>query len=176
MSTLLSMASPWITPERARIRSDRTVLPPGRRIPRSCARPEFTLHTALIFPLPVTPRRVWLLLRTCVHPQMERHRVRCVNEGHARLRRHLPQELEDKRLSKVEILRAAITISNTWGACWTRTHPGWRCHSGTRITALLQQRTECSSVKNTCSSWHSHINVPQIQPSERLRDQTLNSD
>uniref|UniRef100_A0A671UM62 BHLH domain-containing protein n=1 Tax=Sparus aurata TaxID=8175 RepID=A0A671UM62_SPAAU len=37
-----------------------------------------------------------------------RHRVRCVNEGHARFRRHLPQELEDKRLSKVETLRAAI--------------------------------------------------------------------
>ena len=30
------------------------------------------------------------------------------DEGHARLRMHLPQELEDKRLSKVETPRAAI--------------------------------------------------------------------
>lgn len=40
--------------------------------------------------------------------ERERHRVRCVNEGYARLREHLPQELEEKRLSKVETLRAAI--------------------------------------------------------------------
>lgn len=40
--------------------------------------------------------------------ERERHRVRCVNQGYARLREHLPQELEDKRLSKVETLRAAI--------------------------------------------------------------------
>nr|XP_016849150.1 PREDICTED: achaete-scute homolog 4 [Anolis carolinensis] len=41
--------------------------------------------------------------------ERERQRVRCVNEGYARLRDHLPKELEDKRLSKVETLRAAIT-------------------------------------------------------------------
>ncbi|XP_061922745.1 achaete-scute homolog 3 [Entelurus aequoreus] len=40
--------------------------------------------------------------------ERERHRVRCVNEGYVRLRQHLPQELEDRRLSKVETLRAAI--------------------------------------------------------------------
>lgn len=40
--------------------------------------------------------------------ERERHRVRCVNEGYARLREHLPLEFEDKRLSKVETLRAAI--------------------------------------------------------------------
>ncbi|RVE56442.1 hypothetical protein OJAV_G00221160 [Oryzias javanicus] len=40
--------------------------------------------------------------------ERERHRVRCVNEGYARLREHLPREFEDKRLSKVETLRAAI--------------------------------------------------------------------
>lgn len=40
--------------------------------------------------------------------ERERQRVRCVNEGYARLREHLPQEFEDKRLSKVETLRAAI--------------------------------------------------------------------
>ncbi|XP_028306704.1 achaete-scute homolog 4-like [Gouania willdenowi] len=40
--------------------------------------------------------------------ERERHRVRCVNEGYARLREHLPHEREDKRLSKVETLRAAI--------------------------------------------------------------------
>ncbi|XP_039891024.1 achaete-scute homolog 4 isoform X2 [Simochromis diagramma] len=40
--------------------------------------------------------------------ERERHRVRCVNEGYARLREHLPHEFDDKRLSKVETLRAAI--------------------------------------------------------------------
>ncbi|XP_019370870.1 PREDICTED: achaete-scute homolog 4 [Gavialis gangeticus] len=41
--------------------------------------------------------------------ERERQRVRCVNEGYARLRDHLPKELADKRLSKVETLRAAIS-------------------------------------------------------------------
>ncbi|XP_004414250.1 PREDICTED: achaete-scute homolog 4 [Odobenus rosmarus divergens] len=40
--------------------------------------------------------------------ERERQRVRCVNEGYARLREHLPRELADRRLSKVETLRAAI--------------------------------------------------------------------
>lgn len=40
--------------------------------------------------------------------ERERQRVRCVNEGYARLRDHLPRELADRRLSKVETLRAAI--------------------------------------------------------------------
>nr|XP_048274244.1 achaete-scute homolog 4 [Myodes glareolus] len=34
--------------------------------------------------------------------------LRCVNEGYARLRQHLPRELAGQRLSKVETLRAAI--------------------------------------------------------------------
>ncbi|XP_057583231.1 achaete-scute homolog 5 [Hippopotamus amphibius kiboko] len=40
--------------------------------------------------------------------ERERQRVRCVNEGYARLRGHLPGGLAEKRLSKVETLRAAI--------------------------------------------------------------------
>ncbi|XP_055975546.1 achaete-scute homolog 4 [Sorex fumeus] len=40
--------------------------------------------------------------------ERERQRVRCVNEGYARLREHLPRELAERRLSKVETLRAAI--------------------------------------------------------------------
>ncbi|XP_008521089.1 achaete-scute homolog 4 [Equus przewalskii] len=40
--------------------------------------------------------------------ERERQRVRCVNEGYARLRDHLPRELGGERLSKVETLRAAI--------------------------------------------------------------------
>lgn len=34
--------------------------------------------------------------------------MRHVNEGYARLREHLPDEPTDKRMSKVETLRAAI--------------------------------------------------------------------
>lgn len=40
--------------------------------------------------------------------ERERLRVHCVNEGYARLREHLPQEFKEKRLSKVETLRAAM--------------------------------------------------------------------
>lgn len=40
--------------------------------------------------------------------ERERERVRCVNEGYAKLKRHLPVDTKDKRISKVETLRAAI--------------------------------------------------------------------
>lgn len=40
--------------------------------------------------------------------ERERQRVRCVNEGYAKLRHHLPAEYVERRLSKVETLRAAI--------------------------------------------------------------------
>ncbi|XP_015208793.2 achaete-scute homolog 4-like [Lepisosteus oculatus] len=40
--------------------------------------------------------------------ERERQRVRGVNEGYARLRRHLPPGVADGRLSKAETLRAAI--------------------------------------------------------------------
>lgn len=41
--------------------------------------------------------------------ERERQRVRCVNQGYAKLRDHLPgRGAADKRLSKVETLRAAI--------------------------------------------------------------------
>uniref|UniRef100_F6SUJ3 BHLH domain-containing protein n=1 Tax=Ciona intestinalis TaxID=7719 RepID=F6SUJ3_CIOIN len=40
--------------------------------------------------------------------ERERQRVKCVNEGYARLREHLPDEYAEKRLSKVETLRGAI--------------------------------------------------------------------
>lgn len=44
--------------------------------------------------------------------ERERQRVKCVNEGYARLRHHLPEEYLEKRLSKVETLRAAIKYIN----------------------------------------------------------------
>ncbi|EDV26902.1 uncharacterized protein TRIADDRAFT_7436, partial [Trichoplax adhaerens] len=40
--------------------------------------------------------------------ERERIRVRHVNEGYAKLRDHLPRKFNQKRLSKVETLRAAI--------------------------------------------------------------------
>ncbi|XP_055483737.1 achaete-scute homolog 4 [Psammomys obesus] len=45
----------------------------------------------------------------CQRNERERQRVRCVNEGYAHLRQHLPRELAGQRLSKVETLRAAIS-------------------------------------------------------------------
>ncbi|KAM4618099.1 achaete-scute homolog 3 [Discoglossus pictus] len=44
--------------------------------------------------------------------ERERQRVKCVNEGYNKLRRHLPQEYLEKRLSKVQTLRAAIKYIN----------------------------------------------------------------
>ncbi|KAM9767359.1 achaete-scute homolog 3 [Dama dama] len=44
--------------------------------------------------------------------ERERQRVKCVNEGYAQLRHHLPEEYLEKRLSKVETLRAAIKYIN----------------------------------------------------------------
>ncbi|XP_042262862.1 achaete-scute homolog 5-like [Thunnus thynnus] len=40
--------------------------------------------------------------------ERERQRVKCVNQGYAKLREHLPGQSADRRLSKVETLRAAI--------------------------------------------------------------------
>ncbi|XP_046881831.1 achaete-scute homolog 5-like [Hypomesus transpacificus] len=40
--------------------------------------------------------------------ERERQRVKCVNQGYAKLREHLPGGNSEKRLSKVETLRAAI--------------------------------------------------------------------
>ena len=40
--------------------------------------------------------------------ERERERVRCVNEGYAKLREHIPFENKEKRISKVETLRSAI--------------------------------------------------------------------
>ncbi|XP_049638887.1 achaete-scute homolog 4 [Suncus etruscus] len=68
-------------------------------------------------PAPGAPRRPYLPLPLdgAFEPaflrkrnERERQRVRCVNEGYARLREHLPRELAGRRLSKVETLRAAI--------------------------------------------------------------------
>nr|XP_017200763.2 achaete-scute homolog 3 [Oryctolagus cuniculus] len=44
--------------------------------------------------------------------ERERQRVKCVNAGYAQLRHHLPEEYLEKRLSKVETLRAAIKYIN----------------------------------------------------------------
>lgn len=80
--------------------------------------------------------------------ERERQRVRCVNEGYARLREHLPQEFEDKRLSKVETLRAAIgyikhlqnLLELRLPAAMMELSPG-----SERGTDALRQFTECNS-------------------------------
>lgn len=80
--------------------------------------------------------------------ERERQRVRCVNEGYARLREHLPQEFEDKRLSKVETLRAAISyIKHLQNLLELRLpdammelSPGSK-----RGTEAIRQLTECNS-------------------------------
>ena len=100
----LIKASPWITLKRT------------TRTPSDSERPfTWTLHTSItctarVYPTHGSPISPFTDSLACVitplspEPQRERHRVRCVKEGHAWLRKHLPQELEDKRLSKVETL------------------------------------------------------------------------
>ncbi|KAL2310207.1 hypothetical protein Nmel_006454 [Mimus melanotis] len=60
--------------------------------------------------------------------ERERQRVRCVNEGYAKLRHHLPKEYLEKRLSKVETLRAAIKyIRCQWiSHCLPSPDPAWK--------------------------------------------------
>lgn len=78
--------------------------------------------------------------------ERERHRVRCVNEGYARLREHLPQELEDKRLSKVETLRAAIDYIKHLQSLLDLNVSGMEVTLGdARKRTPLPQRTECNS-------------------------------
>ncbi|XP_028654641.1 achaete-scute homolog 5-like [Erpetoichthys calabaricus] len=55
--------------------------------------------------------------------ERERQRVKCVNEGYARLRDHLPGPVSDKRLSKVETLRAAIRYIKYLQELISRTPP-----------------------------------------------------
>ncbi|XP_068573293.1 achaete-scute homolog 4-like [Cebidichthys violaceus] len=78
--------------------------------------------------------------------ERERHRVRCVNEGYARLREHLPQEFEDKRLSKVETLRAAIDYIKHLQSLLDLNASGMEMPLGdARNRAPLPQRTDCNS-------------------------------
>ncbi|KAM9327891.1 achaete-scute homolog 4-like [Pholidichthys leucotaenia] len=80
--------------------------------------------------------------------ERERHRVRCVNDGYARLRERLPREFDDKRLSKVETLRAAIGYIKQlqgmldFNACGTETSLAER---RSRECPLPPGRTECQS-------------------------------
>ncbi|CAN9508267.1 unnamed protein product [Ophioblennius macclurei] len=74
--------------------------------------------------------------------ERERHRVRCVNEGYARLREHLPQEFEDKRLSKVETLRAAIDYIKHLQSVLDLNVSGRNMSIG---DARNRRRTECNS-------------------------------
>ncbi|NXM58237.1 ASCL4 protein, partial [Illadopsis cleaveri] len=71
--------------------------------------------------------------------ERERQRVRCVNEGYTRLREHLPKEFTDKRLSKVETLRAAISYIKHLQSLLD-------CHpSGSTRTPSLASPRECNS-------------------------------
>ncbi|XP_064627886.1 achaete-scute homolog 5-like [Lineus longissimus] len=54
--------------------------------------------------------------------ERERERVRCVNDGYSRLRDHLPMENKDKRISKVETLRAAIKYIKSLQGLLNETH------------------------------------------------------
>uniref|UniRef100_A0A8C5P7Q2 BHLH domain-containing protein n=1 Tax=Leptobrachium leishanense TaxID=445787 RepID=A0A8C5P7Q2_9ANUR len=69
--------------------------------------------------------------------ERERQRVKYVNEGYARLRKHLPPEYLEKRLSKVQTLKAAIKYISLLQDCLGR--------STTEITHL-SYRTACCPV------------------------------
>lgn len=56
--------------------------------------------------------------------ERERQRVKCVNQGYAKLRDHLPAAAGDRRLSKVETLRAAIRYIKHLQALVSQLPPG----------------------------------------------------
>ncbi|XP_008851764.1 achaete-scute homolog 3 [Nannospalax galili] len=62
--------------------------------------------------------------------ERERQRVKCVNEGYARLRHHLPEEYLEKRLSKVETLRAAIKYISYLQSLLYADDPGTKMNPG----------------------------------------------
>lgn len=77
--------------------------------------------------------------------ERERQRVKCVNQGYAKLRQHLPGQNADKRLSKVETLRAAISyikylqslvqLEDTNGTNYKRDPSPWESTAGAqRVT------------------------------------------
>ncbi|XP_059564806.1 transmembrane protein 9B isoform X1 [Myotis daubentonii] len=76
--------------------------------------------------------------------ERERQRVKCVNEGYAQLRHHLPEEYLEKRLSKVETLRAAIKYIHYLQSLLhpdkaeTENNPG----KGPTITATASRHTD----------------------------------
>ncbi|KAK2858876.1 hypothetical protein Q5P01_003496 [Channa striata] len=85
--------------------------------------------------------------------ERERHRVRCVNEGYARLREHLPREFEDKRLSKVETLRAAIDYIKHLQSLLNLNLSGVEMSVGdARNSDSLPQMEECNSDGESKSS------------------------
>ena len=64
-----------------------------------------------------------------------------MNEGYARLRDHLPREVADRRLSKVETLRAAIGYIKQLQEVLERHAPGQEGAAG----AGSSRRAECNS-------------------------------
>ncbi|XP_054438305.1 achaete-scute homolog 3 [Pteronotus mesoamericanus] len=76
--------------------------------------------------------------------ERERQRVKCVNEGYAQLRNHLPEEYLEKRLSKVETLRAAIKYITYLRSLLypdkaeTKNNPG----KGSTVTAATSHQTD----------------------------------
>ncbi|PNJ82982.1 LOW QUALITY PROTEIN: ASCL4 isoform 1 [Pongo abelii] len=89
--------------------------------------------------------------------ERERQRVRCVNEGYARLRDHLPREQADKRLSKVETLRAAIGYIKHLQELLERQARGLEGAAG----AVPQRRAECNSDGESKASSASPSSEPE---------------
>lgn len=85
----------WMDPCKGPLRGAATGLLP-RMAPFQSHTP-FSLYECPLEPVLIQKRN-----------ERERQRVRCVNQGYTKLRNHLPGQDQDKRLSKVETLRAAI--------------------------------------------------------------------
>ncbi|XP_007946437.1 achaete-scute homolog 4 [Orycteropus afer afer] len=87
--------------------------------------------------------------------ERERQRVRCVNEGYARLRDHLPREVADRRLSKVETLRAAIGYIKHLQELLGRHGPGQEgaagAGGGRRADCYSDGESKASSAPSPCS-------------------------
>lgn len=87
--------------------------------------------------------------------ERERQRVKCVNQGYAKLREHLPGAAADKRMSKVETLRAAIRyIKHLQRLVEEREAPGEdaRAEEGDELSIISCPARRCDASRDSCGT------------------------
>ncbi|XP_019348000.1 achaete-scute homolog 5 [Alligator mississippiensis] len=103
--------------------------------------------------------------------ERERRRVKCVNEGYARLRGHLPGTMSEKRLSKVETLRAAIRYIKYLQDVLSRSPEGTAPEADSslaeRAAPSCSLAPDCSDEESKVTSSSSCSALPSSSPEPR---------